>query len=169
MEPNLDRGQAYYRDDLALVHHEGFGHHADVCAPGILKLLEPIRERGGVVVEVGCGSGLLTRHLVEAGHRVIATDASNAMLALARDYVGGDVEIRRVVLPDDPIPAADAIVGIGHCLNYLGSEQEVDEALMRAAARSDRAESWPSICATWSGVCCGSTSHPSSAAPTTGP
>jgi SAM-dependent methyltransferase len=133
VEPNLDRGQDYYRDDLALVHHEGFGHHADVCAPGVLKLLEPIRERDGVVVEVGCGSGLLTRHLVEAGHRVIATDASDAMLALARDHVAGDVEISRVALPGDPIPAADAIVGVGHCLNYLGSEQQVDQALVAVA------------------------------------
>ena len=118
---------------ISLVHHEGFGHHAEVCAPGVLKLLEPIRERDGLVVEVGCGSGLLTRHLVAAGHRVIATNASDAMLALARDYVAGDVEIRRVALPDDPIPAADAIVGIGHCLNYLESEQQVDRALIALA------------------------------------
>jgi precorrin-6B methylase 2 len=32
--------------------------------------------RGGLAVELGCGSGLLTRELVGAGHRVIATDAS---------------------------------------------------------------------------------------------
>ena len=70
----------YYRPDLALVHHLGFGFHAEACAPGILALLETVRERGGVVLELGCGSGLLTRHLVEAGHRVIATDASPAML-----------------------------------------------------------------------------------------
>jgi hypothetical protein len=31
----------YYRRDLALVHHLGFGFHADMCAPGILELLEP--------------------------------------------------------------------------------------------------------------------------------
>src|SRR5688572_21387356 len=61
----------YYGPDLALVHHLGFGFHADACAPGILALLEPIRERSGLVVEFGCGSGLLTRHLIDAGHRVI--------------------------------------------------------------------------------------------------
>jgi hypothetical protein len=27
----------YYRRDLALVHHLGFGFHADDCAPGILE------------------------------------------------------------------------------------------------------------------------------------
>ena len=65
----------YYRRDLALIHHIGFGFHAEDCAPGVLELLEPVRERDGLVVELGCGSGLLTRYLVDAGHRVIATDA----------------------------------------------------------------------------------------------
>ncbi len=67
------------------MHHLGFGFHADACAPGILALLEPVRDRGGLVLELGCGSGLLTRHLIDAGHRVIATDASSAMLELARE------------------------------------------------------------------------------------
>src|SRR5689334_8531939 len=45
---------AYYREDLALVHHLGFGFHADDCAPGILALLEPVRARRGLVLELGC-------------------------------------------------------------------------------------------------------------------
>ena len=49
--------EPYYRRDLALVHHRGFGFHADDCAPGILALLEPVRARDGLVVELGCGSG----------------------------------------------------------------------------------------------------------------
>jgi SAM-dependent methyltransferase len=63
----------YYRPDLARVHHLGFGFHADACAAGILDLLKPTLEGDGLVLELGCGSGLLTRHLVDAGHRVIAT------------------------------------------------------------------------------------------------
>src|SRR3954468_24140917 len=108
--------EPYYRRDLALIHHLGFGFHAEDCAPGVLKLLEPVRERGGIVVELGCGSGLLTRYLVDAGHRVIATDASPAMLALAADHASGAQEIMQVMLPDDPIPEADAIVSIGDTL-----------------------------------------------------
>jgi 2-polyprenyl-3-methyl-5-hydroxy-6-metoxy-1,4-benzoquinol methylase len=84
----------YYRRDLALVHHRGFGFHAQACAPGILALLEPVRARAGLVLELGCGSGLLTRVLAEAGHRVIATDASPAMLELARSYAPGAVDVR---------------------------------------------------------------------------
>jgi SAM-dependent methyltransferase len=129
----VERDDAYYRDDLALVHHRGFGFHADLCAPGVIDLLRPVRERGGLVVEIGCGSGLLTRCLVDAGHRVIATDASAAMLDLAREVVPDAEEVRRVVLPDDPIPAADAIVGVGHALSYLPDETAVDRALVAVA------------------------------------
>jgi SAM-dependent methyltransferase len=126
-------GTPYYRRDLALAHHRGFGFHADDCAPGILALLEPVRDRDGLVVEIGCGSGLLTRHLVDAGHRVIATDASPAMLDLAREVAGDAEEIRELVLPDDPIPPADAIVGVGHCLNYLPDAAAIDRGLVAIA------------------------------------
>src|SRR5690348_4933199 len=90
----------YYRDDLAYVHQQGYGSHADICAPGILALLAP----GSLVLELGCGSGALTRYLVEAGHRVIATDASPAMLDLARATVPG-AEYQLLRLPDGALPA----------------------------------------------------------------
>jgi SAM-dependent methyltransferase len=123
-----------YRADLAYIHDQGYGFHAEICAPGILALLEPLRARGGVVLEIGCGSGALTRRLVAAGHRVIATDASPAMLDLARAAVPGAEQIRPLVLPDDPIPPVDAIVGIGHPLNYLPSLDAIHTALAALAA-----------------------------------
>src|SRR5436190_12241110 len=118
----------YYRPDLARIHHEGFGFHAEAVAPGVLAILEPIRTRGGTVLEIGCGSGLLTRYLVDAGHRVIATDASPAMLDLARSYAQGAEDFRVLALPDDALPAADAIVSTGHAISYLPDEQAIDRA-----------------------------------------
>jgi SAM-dependent methyltransferase len=123
----------YYRRDLARVHHLGYGFHADRCASGILARLEPVRETNGLVLELGCGSGLLTRYLIDAGHRVIATDASPAMLELARDTAKGAEEIRPLVLPDDPVPECDAVVSIGHVLSYLPDEASIDRALVAAA------------------------------------
>jgi len=123
----------YYRRDLARIHHEGFAFHADDAAPGIIELLEPVRASGGLVLEVGCGSGLLTRHLVDAGLRVIATDASPAMLDLARGVAPGAEAIERLTLPDDPVPEADAIVSVGHALNYLPDEASIDRALAAIA------------------------------------
>lgn len=121
--------QPYYRRDLALVHHLGYGFHADNLAPAILRALDPVLARDGLVLELGCGSGLLTRHLVEAGHRVIATDASPAMLDLARQTAPDARDLRLLVLPDDPLPRADAIVSVGHTLSYLPDEASIDRAL----------------------------------------
>jgi SAM-dependent methyltransferase len=122
-----------YRTDLATVHHRGFGFHAAACAPGILELLEPVRERQGLVLEFGCGSGLLTRELIAAGHSVIATDASPAMLEIARAEVGTAAEVRQLTLPDDPLPPADAIVAVGHPISYLPDAAAIDRALVAIA------------------------------------
>jgi SAM-dependent methyltransferase len=121
----------YYQHDLALVHARGFGQHADRCAPGVLDLLAPVR--GGLVLEVGCGAGALTRHLLAAGHRVIATDTSAAMVELARAALGPEVDVRRLTLPDDPLPAGDAIVSVGHVISYLPDAAAVDRALVAMA------------------------------------
>jgi SAM-dependent methyltransferase len=112
------------------VHHLGFGFHADATAPGILALLEPVR--GGLVLELGCGSGLLTRYLIEAGHRVVATDASPAMLALARETAPG-AEVWQLVLPDDPLPECEAVISVGHVFSYLSDEAAIERALAAAA------------------------------------
>lgn len=129
----MPHDEPYYRSALARIHHEGFGFHADACAPGILDLLAPVAARGGLVVEIGCGSGLLTRHLVDAGHRVVATDASPAMLDIARSYAPGAVDHRLLALPRDPLPEADAIVSTGHALSYLPSRALLEEALVACA------------------------------------
>jgi SAM-dependent methyltransferase len=121
----------YFARDLAVVHAKGFGKHADRCAPGILELLAPVR--GGVILELGCGSGALTAYLLAAGHRVIATDASPAMVDLARATLGPDADVRRLTLPDDPLPAADAIVSVGHAISYLPAAAAVDRALLAMA------------------------------------
>lgn len=125
--------EPYYRRDLALVHHLGFGFHADSCAPDLVELLAPVRARDGLVLEIGCGSGLLTRHLVDAGFRVLATDASPAMLDLARESAPGAEGFARLTLPDDPVPEADAIVGVGHPLNYLPTLGAIERALTALA------------------------------------
>ena len=125
--------EPYYRRDLARVHHEGFSFHASKVAPGVISILAPVREAGGLVVEFGCGSGLLTAELVAAGFRVVATDASPAMIDLAREVVPGAEAHLVVALPDDALPQADAFVGVGHPISYLPSQAAIHEALVAMA------------------------------------
>jgi SAM-dependent methyltransferase len=121
----------YYQRDLALIHDQGYRLHADRCAPGILELLSGVGD--GLVLEFGCGSGALTRHLLAAGLRVVATDASPDMLALAREALGPGADLRLLALPGDPLPAADAIVSVGHAISYLPDAAAVDAALTALA------------------------------------
>src|SRR5581483_9568159 len=62
------------------------------------------------------------------------TDASPAMVDLARTYAAGAEEIRLLALPDDPLPPADAIVSVGHVLSYLADEAAVERALLAIAS-----------------------------------
>jgi SAM-dependent methyltransferase len=131
---HVNTSEAIYRHDLAVVHHRGFGAHAAACTPGILDFLAPVHTRRGLVLELGCGTGLLTKELIAAGHRVIATDASPAMLDVSREIAGDAAqELRQLTLPDDPLPQADAIVAIGHPLNYLPDAGAIDRGLIAIA------------------------------------
>ena len=60
--------------------------------PGYRRRVAIIRRltglRGGLVLEVGCGSGLFLRHLREAGYAVEGVETSKADVAYARDRIG---------------------------------------------------------------------------------
>jgi hypothetical protein len=50
------------------------------------------------------------------------------MLELARSHAPNVEGLRTVVLPDDPIPQADAIVSVGHVISYLPNEAAIERA-----------------------------------------
>ena len=76
-----------YRDDLAYIHDAGFGGFAQAAAP---VLVETLRRNGimyGLVIDLGCGSGILSHAISEAGYDVLGIDISDAMVAMARRRV----------------------------------------------------------------------------------
>jgi SAM-dependent methyltransferase len=130
-----------YRPDLAWVHHVGHGEYAEHAAAGLVALLhEAPLSPGARVLDVGCGSGLLARRLLEAGFQVVGVDASPAMIDLARAHAPG-ARFEVLALPtgrptDVPggLPTADAVVSTGHVLNYLDGPDAIASALGELAA-----------------------------------
>jgi methylase of polypeptide subunit release factors len=55
---------------LARIHHEAFGDLARDAGPAIVRHLRRADLRSGLVVDLGCGSGILARHLMRSGYRV---------------------------------------------------------------------------------------------------
>lgn len=106
-----------YQKDLAHIHHDGFGGFAAAAAPGVVEHLRAQIPPGGRVVELGCGSGILTRRLVKSGYRVLGIDISRDMLDVAKKYVP-QATFRHGSFLRGVIPTCDAVVSVGECFNY---------------------------------------------------
>jgi SAM-dependent methyltransferase len=121
-----------YRDDLAYIHHLGFSEFAESAAPGVIGMLRKRGVSNGLVVEAGCGSGILARELTRAGFDVLGFDASPSMIAIARETAPN---ARFAVATFDAIrfPPCDAVIAMGEVLNY-GTFDAVRSFVARAAA-----------------------------------
>ncbi|HUP61972.1 MAG TPA: class I SAM-dependent methyltransferase [Thermoanaerobaculia bacterium] len=120
-----------YGEDLAWVHHNGFGEFAESAAPGLLEILWRQGVNDGLVVDIGCGSGIWARALTRAGFRVHGIDPSAAMLALART-TAPDARFELGSFVTCEIPPCDAITAVGEVLNY-GRRDELPPFFARAA------------------------------------
>ncbi|HYV03249.1 MAG TPA: class I SAM-dependent methyltransferase, partial [Blastocatellia bacterium] len=69
-----------YKADLAYIHDVGFGDFAKNSAPGLLEILRQNGIETGLVVDLGCGSGIWARELSKIGYSVFGVDISPAMI-----------------------------------------------------------------------------------------
>jgi SAM-dependent methyltransferase len=93
------------------------------------------RSGGGdpLVVDLGCGSGILARELTEKGFDVVGIDASAAMLELARQVAPRATFVTGSFL-DAEIPACSAVAAIGECFSYV-FDARVDRRRLAALFR----------------------------------
>lgn len=108
----------WYNKDLAYIHDVGYRDYALKSMPGILEILKHNDIPTGLIVDLGCGSGLSTEVLDQAGYHVLGIDISTSMIAIAKTRVP-NAEFRVESLFTDEIPPCDAVISIGECLNYL--------------------------------------------------
>jgi SAM-dependent methyltransferase len=106
-----------YHDDLAYIHHCGYGDFASKAAPELLRILGRARIRSGIIVDLGCGSGIWAKEAQRAGFRVFGIDSAPAMIRLAKK-VAPRSEFGCGSLHEASIPRCDAITAIGEAFNY---------------------------------------------------
>ncbi len=112
-----------YEEDLAYIHHEGFGTFARETGRELLRVLGRAGISSGRVVDLGCGSGIWAGMLSDFGYEVWGVDISSAMIEMARRnapeavfHVGSLWELS--------LPECVAVTCLGECLNYcLDSER----------------------------------------------
>src|SRR5688572_25879650 len=111
---NYHQGMGFYDSDLAYIHDQGFGRLARAAGEVLLSELRGKLAAGGQphVVELGCGSGVLTKLLCDAGCAATAVDYSTHMLDLAREKAPRAIFIQGSIWDFAP-PACDAACLIG--------------------------------------------------------
>ena len=123
-----------YECDLAYVHDVGFGDFARKAAPGLLAVLRSTGIARGLVVDLGCGSGIWAAALVRRGYDVLGTDISKAMIRLARRRAPAARFVQASLLVAD-LPSCDAVTSIGECLNYTFDQRNTRRELHKLFRR----------------------------------
>jgi len=106
-----------YQRDLAYIHDAGFGDFARKSAPGLLAILRKAGIRTGLVVDVGCGSGIWAAELTRRGYDVVGIDISSSMIELARKRAPAARFIQASFL-SAKLPPCDAVTALGEIFNY---------------------------------------------------
>jgi len=123
-----------YGNDLAYIHDAGFGALARHAAP---VLLDALRRRGidrGLVIDLGCGSGILSEEIAAAGYDVLGIDISEAMIAMARERVPqGEFRVESLLRAE--LPPCVAVAAVGEAFNYLFDSANSERALAKLFKR----------------------------------
>ncbi len=127
-----------YGPDLSRIHHEGFGALADGAATAVVRLLRAAGIRDGLIVDLGCGSGILASRLLSRGYAVHGVDASAAMIRIARRVApGATFTVARAGAAT--LPRCRAIIATGESITYLSHGSRPDTLLRNVIRRSSRA------------------------------
>jgi SAM-dependent methyltransferase len=123
-----------YKDDLAYIHDVGFGGLAKNAALFLLELLQLKDFDSGLVVDLGCGSGILAQELEARGYDILGIDISKALIAIARKRVPNG-RFREESLLRAELPNCVAVVAIGECFNYLFDKSNTQQELLNLFGR----------------------------------
>lgn len=119
----------YYQSPLARVHDQSYGQHARLAAQELLSLLQKRSFHRGLVVGLGCGSGILEELVSRDGYEVAGVDYSEPLIAIARQRCPqGQFTVGSVM--DFDIPPCLAVTAIGEVLNYQFDERHRLENLL---------------------------------------
>lgn len=125
-----------YDEDLAFIQAAGFGEFAAAAVAVVIPQLQGRSARR--VVDVGCGAGVTTKALVDAGFDTFAVEPSAALLALART-LAPSARFQQASAYDISLEPCDAILAIGEPLTYHVPTDDAEARLRRFFGHAGRA------------------------------
>lgn len=124
--------------ELAHIYDAVMDHvHYDTWERYIISLFERYGQTIETVLELACGTGSLLQHLIRDGYRVVGTDISPSMLAIARHKLRSSGYAPKLVAADmAAIPFCctfDAVICLYDSLNYLCDTARIAGVLSETA------------------------------------
>ncbi len=115
-----------------------FGGLAAGATPAVVERLRAAPVRVRRVLDVGCGAGVSTRILVEAGFDTVAIEPSPSLLAMARQAAPGARFVQGSAY-GVPLEPCEGVLALGEPLTYHAPEADAEARLrgfLAAAARA---------------------------------
>jgi SAM-dependent methyltransferase len=115
---------------LAAIYDTINTHEPDEQPRFVRRLADRLGPDRIAVVDIGCGTGLITRELARLGHDVVGVDRSAEMIAVARTRPFGD-RVRWLVGDADVLGAPDADLAImtSHVAQFFVDDDAWDDVL----------------------------------------
>jgi SAM-dependent methyltransferase len=121
---------------MAYAHLTGHSDFVRLAAPAVLEHLQNIRT--GLVVDLGCGTGILVGELRDAGYEAMGVDLSPDMIEFACRAVP-DAEFVVGSFFDAELPECAAVTCIGQSFGYAFDSRNSLEELSRLFERIHQA------------------------------
>lgn len=121
---------SFYEQDLAYIHHVGYGRFAEGAGRELLRLFRDNGLESGRIIDLGCGSGLWARILTEEGYEAFGIDLSEEMIAIARETAPG-ARFQVASLHDAELEPCVSVTALGEVINYCAGGSPTAGALER--------------------------------------
>ena len=98
----------------------------------VVELFKKRNIHEGLVVELGCGTGEMTRRLADAGYQMIGVDLSEDMLAVAQEKCGEEVLLLHQDMRElELYGSVTAMLCVCDGMNYICQETELKQVFER--------------------------------------
>ena len=120
--------EQYYQTDLAFVHNRDFSQIAIDAGHFLIKELKKEGIEDGLIVDLGCGTGIFQKTITEHHFDALGIDYSAANIELAKPNAPkADFQVASFLEID--LPKAQAFTSIGEVFNYQFDDKNNIETL----------------------------------------
>lgn len=111
----------FYQEDVAYVHDTGFSDFANHAAKMIVYNLNEKIGKKGLVIDLGCGSGVVAQELLKNNFDVLGIDQSEELIKIAKIKAPHANFIADSFFNVN-FPSCISIISTSECLNYATEE-----------------------------------------------